>query len=99
MVAGLAVAVLAIAAPPALAYDIDILHNTNPPPQSDALLTYLDSVRPETHNLVGFDAADIGEGEGDGRNEIVGVSFEFDPPPAVYGALLWIELTRGGSGS
>lgn len=98
-VAGLAVAVLALAARPALAYEIDILHDTNPPPQSDALLTYLDSVRPETHNLVGFDAADIGEGEGDGRNEIVGVSFEFDPPAAVYGALLWIELTRGGSGS
>ena len=88
-----------LAATAVSAYEIDILHDTNPPPQSEALLTYLDSVRPESHILVGFDGADIGEGPGDGRNEVVGVSFAFEAPDEVFGALLSLEITKGGSGS
>ena len=99
-VAGLAAALVTLpTVGPAQAYDIDILHNTNPPPQSEALLTYIDSRRPGTMILVGFDAADIGEGVGDGRNEAVGVSFTFDPPEQVSAAILTIELTKGASGS
>ncbi|HEY9646231.1 MAG TPA: lectin-like protein [Chroococcidiopsis sp.] len=72
---------------------VDILLNSNPPPRSPALLDYISLNSSLGEPKVGFNGFDLGQGTGDGRNEVVGFSFNFKPFQSIQSASLTLDLT------
>jgi hypothetical protein len=78
---------------------IDITLENHPAYISSELRSYLPFVNETNELRVGFDAANIGGGKGDGVNEEVAFSFVFQPITEIDNAYLTLDLTPHGTGS
>lgn len=83
------------------ALTIDITLDTNPPPISSSLSEYITDIKAKQIeytgiplSLVGFDGADVGDGAGNGIDEIVAFSFSFSPFTSISSATLTFNLTK-----
>lgn len=76
---------------------IDITLNSNPAYVSDELEAYLHYAHGSYEPLVGFDAVNIGDGKGNGIDEVVACSFVFQPLTIIDNAYLTIDLTPFGT--
>jgi hypothetical protein len=76
---------------------IDITLLSNPPYANNELSLYLPTVSTRSEPPVGFNGVNIGNGNGDGRDEVVGFSFIFQPITQIETAYLTIDLTPYGT--
>ena len=78
---------------------IDITLESNPPPTSAQLASYIPTISagPPGEPRVGFNAADIGEGSGTGVNELFAFSFVFDHLSVIDSASLTLDITAKGT--
>jgi len=78
--------------------DFDVVVNimNNPPPLSTEMQDYIPSIiGPQM--IVGLNGYDLGFGEGDGRDELVPISFDFVPFTEIDSAFLKVGITPGHS--
>ncbi|OUC14551.1 MAG: hypothetical protein B0A82_11480 [Alkalinema sp. CACIAM 70d] len=73
---------------------LDITLTSNTPPISPELTAYIPTVK-GTDPLIGFNGTNIGEGSGDGINELVPFSFTFPIFKSIQSARLTLDLTAG----
>lgn len=76
---------------------IDITLIDNPPYFTDELSRYLTTVSNDIEPCVGFNAINIGDGKGDGHNEIIAFSFIFQPLTEIETAYLILDITPRGT--